>query len=109
MLEMYLRRPGFTYTAYRPFVKNKERKQKFEETGGSRYIYQIKPDKAYFQHDMAYSVYKNLPRRASSDQVLCDKAFAITQNPYYGGYQHEAALMVDKSFDKYSQDTTAHT
>ena len=56
---------------------------------------------------MAYSVYKNLPRRTSSDQVLCDKAFAITQNPYYGG--DEAALMVDKIFDKNSRDTTAHT
>ena len=40
MSEMHLRQPGFTYSAYRPFTKNKERIQKFKETGDSRYIYQ---------------------------------------------------------------------
>ena len=39
MLEMYLRQPGFTYNAYRPFTKNKERINKFKETGYSQYIY----------------------------------------------------------------------
>ena len=39
MLEMYLRQPGFTYNAYRPFTKNKERINKFKETGHSQYIY----------------------------------------------------------------------
>ena len=28
MLEIYLRQPGFTYNAYRPFSKNKERIKK---------------------------------------------------------------------------------
>ena len=31
--EMYLNEPGFTYSACRPFAKNKERIQKFKETG----------------------------------------------------------------------------
>ena len=31
--------PGFTYRACGPFTKNKERIQKFKETGDSRYIY----------------------------------------------------------------------
>ena len=39
MLGMYLRQPGFTYNAYRPFTKNKERISKFKETGYSQYIY----------------------------------------------------------------------
>ena len=39
MPEMYLRQPGFTYSACGPFTKNKERIQKFKETGDSRYIY----------------------------------------------------------------------
>ena len=30
MPEMLLRQPGFTYKAYRPFTKNKERIQKFK-------------------------------------------------------------------------------
>ena len=37
---MHLRRPGFTYSAGVPFTKNKERIQKFKETGDLRYIYQ---------------------------------------------------------------------
>ena len=37
---MHLRWPGFTYSAFGPFAKNKERIQKFKETGAARYIYQ---------------------------------------------------------------------
>ena len=33
MPEMHLRQPGFTYSAYGPFTKNKERIKKFKETG----------------------------------------------------------------------------
>ena len=31
--EMYLRSPGFSYSICGPFTKNKERIQKFKETG----------------------------------------------------------------------------
>ena len=48
MPEMHLRQPGFTYSACVPFTKNKERIQKFKETGDSRYIYQNKLDKICF-------------------------------------------------------------
>ena len=59
--EMHLRQPGFRfmYSACRPFTKNKERIQKFKETGDSRYIYQNKLDKACFQHDIAYRDFKD--------------------------------------------------
>ena len=40
MPEIHLRRPGFTYKGCESFSKNKERIQKFKETGYSRYIYQ---------------------------------------------------------------------
>ena len=43
--------PEFTYSACRPFTKNKETIQKFTETGHSRYIYKNELDKACFQHD----------------------------------------------------------
>ena len=52
MPETHLRQPGFTYRAGGSCTKNKETIQKFKETGDSRYIYQNKLDKAYFQHDM---------------------------------------------------------
>ena len=38
MPEMYLRQPRFTYSACGPFTKNKERIQKFKETGDTSYI-----------------------------------------------------------------------
>ena len=52
MSEMHLRLPEFTYRACGPFTKNKERIQKFKETGDSRYIYQDELDKTCFQHDI---------------------------------------------------------
>ena len=75
--EMDLRQPGFTYSACGPFTKNKERIQKFKQTGDSRYIYKNELDKACFQHDMAYGDFKNLKRRTAADNVLRDKTFNI--------------------------------
>ena len=80
MPEMYLRQPGFTYSACRPFTKNKKRIQKFKEPGDSRYICQNELDKTCFQHNMAYGDCKDLPRRTPSDKVLCDKTFNIAKN-----------------------------
>ena len=63
--------------------KNKERIQKFRETEESKYIYQNKPDKACFQHNMTYIYFKNLSRRTAADKILRDKA----KNPKCDGYQ----------------------
>ena len=49
MPEMHLKQPGFTYSACGPFTKNKERIQKFKETGDTKYIYRNELDKACFQ------------------------------------------------------------
>ena len=57
MPEMYLRRPGFTYSDCGPFTKNKTI-QKFKEMGDLSYIYQNELGKACFQHNMAYNAYK---------------------------------------------------
>ena len=54
MPEMHLTQPGFTYSACVPFTKNKERTEKFRETGYTSYTYKNEPDKACFQHGMAY-------------------------------------------------------
>ena len=70
MPEMHLRQHRFTYSAYGPFTKNKERIQKFKQTGDSQYICQNILGKAFFKHDMAYGDFKDLPRRTPSDKVL---------------------------------------
>ena len=79
--EMYLRQPGFRYSACGPFTKNEERTQEFKETWDSRYIYQNELDKACFQHGMAYANFKDLTRRTAFDKILHDKAFDIVKNP----------------------------
>ena len=59
MPEMHLRKPGFTYSAYGPFTKNKQRIQKFLQIGDTNYIYKNELDKACFEHDMVYGKYKD--------------------------------------------------
>ena len=49
---------------------------------------------------MAYGKYKDLERRTQSDKVLNDKAFEISDNPKYDGYQRGLASMVYRFFDK---------
>ena len=100
MPEMHLKQPGFTYSACGPFTKNKERIQKFKETGDTKYIYRNELDKACFQHDMAYGGFKDLARRTVSDKILRDKAFNNAKNPKYDGYQSDLASTVYKCFDK---------
>ena len=70
MPEMYLQKPGFTYSACGSFTKNKERIQKFKETWHTKYIYRNELDKACFQHDMAYGDFKDFKRRTTPDKVL---------------------------------------
>ena len=48
MLEMHLKQPGFTYSASGPFTKNKERIEKFMQTGETDFIYENDLDKAFF-------------------------------------------------------------
>ena len=67
MPEVHLKQPSFTYTACNPFTKNKERIEKFVQTGNTNFIYKYELDKACFQHDMAYSKSKVLAKRTQSD------------------------------------------
>ena len=41
---MHLKRPGFTYSAYSLFTKNKERIEKFMKTGNTNFIYKNELD-----------------------------------------------------------------
>ena len=91
--QMHLKEHGFTYSACVPFTKNKERIQKSEETGDTKYIYKNDLDKACFQYDMAYGDFKDLTIRTASDKILRDKAFNIAKNPKYDAYQRRLASM----------------
>ena len=46
---------------------------------------------------MPYWDFNDLPRRKASNNVLHGKAFNITKNPKYDGYQRGLDLMVYKS------------
>ena len=100
--ELHLRKSGFTYSACGPFTKNKERIEKFMQTGNTDFIYTNDLDKACFPHDMAYGKSKDLIKRTQTDKVLKDKTFKIASNPKYKGYQRGLASMVYNFFDKKS-------
>ena len=46
MPEMHLKQPAFTYSACGLFTKNKERIEKFMQTGNTKFIYKNELDKA---------------------------------------------------------------
>ena len=70
MPEMHLKQPDFTYSTCSPFTKNKERIEKFIQTGNTDFFYRNELDKACFQHDMAYDKTKDLVIKTRSDKVL---------------------------------------
>ena len=101
--KMHLKQTEFTYSAYGPFTKTKERIQKFRETDDTSYIYKNELDKVCFQHDLAYGDLKDLERRRACNKVLRNKAFNIAKNPKYNGYQRGLDSMLYNFFDKKSK------
>ena len=79
MTEMHSKQLGLTYSACGLFTKNKERTQKFKETGDKKFLYRNELHKACFQHDMGYGGFKDLAKRTASDNVLRDKEFNIAK------------------------------
>ena len=80
MSEMHLKQPGFTYSACGPFIRNKERIEKFIQSGNANFIYKNELDKACFQHDMAYGKSKNLAKRTQSDKEIKHLKLQAIQN-----------------------------
>lgn len=78
MSEITLRQPGFTYKTCGPFTENKQRIQKFIQTGNTTYIYNNDLDKCCFQHDIAYGKHKDLTTQ--SYKCFRDKAFKISSS-----------------------------
>ena len=102
MPEMHFKQSSFTYSACGLFTKNKERIERFMQTGNTDFIYKNELNKACFQHDMAYGKSKDLAKRTQSDKVLRDKALKIVSDPKYDGDQRGLASMVYEFFDKKS-------
>ena len=100
MPELHFKQPGFTYSAYGPFSKHRQRIQKFRETGNLKHLYRNELEKACFAHDAAYSNNKDFVKRTISDKILRDRAYEIARNRKYDGYQRALASMVYKFFDK---------
>ena len=66
MPEMQLKQSGFTYSACGPFTKNKERIEKFMQTGNMGFTYKNELDKAFCIHDLAYGKSKDLVKRSQT-------------------------------------------
>ena len=98
MPEIHLKQPGFTYSTCGPFTKNKERIQKFNQTGDTSYIYKNELGKTCFQHDIVYGNFKDLKRRTFSDKILRDKALNIAKYTKYDGYQRGVTSIVYNFF-----------
>ena len=62
MPDLHLKQPRFTYSASGPFNKNKERIEKFIQTGNTDFIYGNELDKACSQLDMGYGKSKDLAK-----------------------------------------------
>ena len=77
MPEIHLKEPGFTDSACGPFTKNKQRIEKFMQTGNTDCIYNL------IKHvfNMIWLMEKDLVKRTQSDKVLKDKAFKIASDP----------------------------
>ena len=53
MPKMHLKQPDFTYSTCGLFAKNKERIEKFMQTGNTNFIYKNELHKVCFQHNIA--------------------------------------------------------
>ena len=54
-------------------------------------------DKACFQHDRAYTGFKELPRRAVFDEVLRDKVFNFAKDLKHDRYQKGLTAILQKT------------
>ena len=63
MSEMHSKQPGFNYSVFGSFTKNKERTQKSMQTGNTDFIYKNDLGKTCFQHDITCGKSKYLTER----------------------------------------------
>ena len=73
MLELHLRQPGITYSAWGPFTIQRKRIQKFKEKTDLKYISKNELDSACFAHDASYADRNGLAERTISDKILRER------------------------------------
>ena len=57
-------------------------------------MYRNELDKACLNHEVEYSGSKDLAKRTISDKILKDRAYEISTNRNYDGYQRAVASIV---------------
>ena len=102
--ELNLKEPGFTYRAFEPFTKHRDRTQKIRETSNLKHLYRNELDKACCAHYTSYSDRKDLAKRTASGKVFKDEYYKIAKNPKHDGYQRALASIVYKFFLTKKQD-----
>ena len=98
--ELHLKQPGFTYCACGPFTKHRQRIQKFRETGHSKHLYRNELGQPCLTHNAGYSDSKDLAKRTVANKILKDRAYEISRNRKYDGYQRTLASIPHKFFDQ---------
>ena len=71
-----------------------EELKKIRETGNLKHLYRNELGKACFADDAAYSDSKDLAKRTISNKILKDRAYKITRNHNYHGYQRALLSML---------------
>ena len=89
MLELHWRQPRLTYNACEPFIKHRERIQKFRETGHLKHISENELGEACFAHDAVYFDSKDLANTTIPDKILKDIAYEIARNQKYERLQRK--------------------
>ena len=102
MPEMHLRQPQFLIVLVDLLLDIKKELKNLNKLVIHVIFIEMNLIKACFQNDSAYADHKDLITRTEADKVLRDKAYDITSNPEYDGYQRGLASMVYKVFDKNS-------
>ena len=57
------------------------------QKANTKFLYKNELNGACFQHDMAYGDFEDLEKRTQSEKVLRDRAFKISNDIKYVGYQ----------------------
>ena len=73
--------------------------QKLRDWGNLKHFFRNELKSLWFAHDAAYSDSEDLARRTVSDTTLKERAFEISRNSKYDGYQRGFVSMVYKLFD----------
>ena len=81
--KLYLRKPGFTYSACGSFTKYCVRIQKIKETDDLNYISIRTNYTKNTVHDAVYGASNDFTKRSVSGKVLKERAYEIALNPKY--------------------------